>query len=182
MIDTPHGPLAALDSGPGDDDTRAGVTRSVALLVPGFTGSKEDFLPILAPILATGRRGVADAQRGQHESPGSDDPAAYSVRALADDLLTVISTLGGPVHLVGHSFGGLVARDALIRQPEAARSLTLLDSGPAALGGNRRVYLELMTPVLQSGGLPAVYAALEQVQAADPRTQGLPVEVSDFLR
>jgi pimeloyl-ACP methyl ester carboxylesterase len=137
---------------------------------------------MLAPVLATGRRVLALDQRGQYESPGSEDPSAYSVRALADDLLMVVNYLGAPVHLVGHSFGGLVSRDLLIRRPDVARTFTLLDSGPAALGGNRRIYLEFMTPILRDGGLPAVYDALEQVQAQDPRTQSLPEDVKAFLR
>jgi pimeloyl-ACP methyl ester carboxylesterase len=150
--------------------------------VPGFTGSKEDFLPVLGPLAASGRRVVAYDQRGQYESRGPEDPAAYTCPALADELLAVIDAIGGPVHLVGHSFGGLVARDALIKQPGAARTLTLLDSGPAALGGQRRAWLELMAPVINDVGLEGVYAAMEALQAEDPKTQSLPQATRDFLK
>ena len=153
-----------------------------ALLVPGFTGSKEDFLPALGALSATGRRVVAYDQLGQYESVGPDDPNAYTGPSLATDLLELIDVIGEPVHLVGHSFGGLVAREAVIRRPDAARSLVLLDSGPAALGGQRRTYLELMEPIINDGGLEAVYAVMESMTATDPDFQALPQATRDFLK
>ena len=183
-ITIPGGHLAAFDSEGSPGDTVASTGSSAlapALLVPGFTGSKEDFLPSLGLLTAGGRRVIAIDQRGQYESAGPDDPSAYTVPALARDLLEVIDSIGGPVHLVGHSFGGLVARDAVIHRPDAAVSLTLLDSGPAALGGHRAFYLEVMSPILAEGGLPAVWAALTELQAADPVIQALPPDVHAFL-
>ena len=53
------GPLAALDTGTAAEGT--------VLLLAGFTGSKEDFAPLLAPIAAAGLRAVAIDQRGQYE-------------------------------------------------------------------------------------------------------------------
>src|SRR3954471_3513098 len=107
------GPLVALDTGAGDGAT--------VLLVAGYTGTKEDFAPILAPLAAAGVRAVAIDQRGQYESPGPDDPAAYSVDVLAADVLLVSALLrgegGGPLHLLGHSFGGLVCRGAVLADP-----------------------------------------------------------------
>ena len=47
-------------------------------------------------------------QRGQYESLGTDDPTTYDVKALAEDVVEVAGAFGEPVHLVGHSFGGLV--------------------------------------------------------------------------
>ena len=61
------GDLVALDTG-GD-----GV-RGTVLMVAGYTGSKEDFAPLLAPLAEAGYRVVALDQRGQYESPGPDDP------------------------------------------------------------------------------------------------------------
>src|SRR4051812_33429085 len=124
------GPLAALDTG-------AGAARGTALLVAGYTGSKEDFAPLLAPLAAVGVRAVAIDQRGQYESPGPDDPAAYSVGELGADVLAVAAALRGethgPLHLVGHSFGGLVSRAAVLADPSGFASLTLLGSGPSQL-------------------------------------------------
>jgi pimeloyl-ACP methyl ester carboxylesterase len=128
--ETGRGPLAMLRV--------PALGRRPVLLVPGFTGSKEDFGPLLPILAAAGHPALALDQRGQFESPGPDDPAAYTVAALAADLLELIDNLRlAPVHLVGHSFGGLVSRAAVASRPAAFRSLVLLDSGPAGITGRR---------------------------------------------
>ena len=158
-----------------------GATRGVVVCVPGFTGSKEDFRLLLGPLTEAGLRVVALDQRGQHDSPGPDDVTAYTVDALAADLLAVLGQLdAGPVHLVGHSFGGLVARAAAIADPAALASLVLLDSGPAALSGPRTDLLPFLVPLLRSGGTAAVQQALDGLP--DPRRDAQVPEVRDFLR
>ena len=124
---TPRGELAALSA------ESAQETGAPVLLVPGYTGSKEDFIAVLAPIAAAGHRVVALDQRGQFETPGDGDPSSYDLKVLADDVLAVLAGLRAPAHLVGHSFGGLVARTAALADPAALRSLTLMSSGPAAI-------------------------------------------------
>lgn len=156
-IPTAAGPLAAL---------RAGERGPVVLLVPGYTGSKEDFGPILDPLAAAGLRCWALDLPGQFDSPGPDDPAAYSTDALALVVRGAAARLSRPVHLVGHSFGGLVARAAVILDPGAFASLTLMGSGPAAIGGARRARIEALAPVLEREGLAGVYAAMLAADAA----------------
>lgn len=172
------GPLAALDTGPNG-------TRATVLLVAGFTGSKEDFAPLLAPLAAAGMRAVAVDQRGQYESPGPDDPAAYSVAELAADLLTVGAALraetSGPVHLLGHSFGGLVARAAVLADPSAFASLTLLGSGPSQLPGRRAELLDHLSPLLEAGGVALVHETMEQLAMTDPKAQAVPAPTREFL-
>jgi pimeloyl-ACP methyl ester carboxylesterase len=172
------GPLAALDTG---GDAPAGT----ALLVAGYTGSKEDFAPLLAPLAAAGVRAVAIDQRGQYESPGPDDPARYGVAELADDLLAVGRALraesGEPVHLVGHSFGGLVARAAVLADPSAFTSMTLLGSGPSRLTGRRAELLDHLAPLLEAGGVELVHATMEQLAMTDPRAQAVPEPTRRFL-
>ena len=169
------GPLAALDTR-GDGQA--------VLMVPGYTGSKEDFAPLLAPLAAAGHRVVAIDQRGQYQSPGPDDPAAYTVAELAADVLAVARLLraesGAAPHLVGHSFGGLVGRAAVLADPAAFRSLTLLGSGPAALTGPRVALLEHLGPLLDSGGVPLVQATLEQLAMTDERAQAVPEPTRAF--
>jgi pimeloyl-ACP methyl ester carboxylesterase len=155
------------------------------LLVAGYTGSKEDFAPLLAPLAQAGVRAVALDQRGQFESPGPDDPSAYGVAELAADLLAVTGRLrqesAGPLHLVGHSFGGLVARAAVLADPAAFTSLTLLGSGPGRLTGHRADLLDHLGPLLETGGVAAVHEAMEQLATADPRAQAVPAATRAFL-
>ncbi|MEV4289020.1 alpha/beta hydrolase [Nonomuraea bangladeshensis] len=134
-IETSQGTFAALEALP----VSGVVERWPALLVPGLTGSKEDFIAVLMTLAQSGRRVVAVDLRGQYETPGPDDPAAYTCAALGADLDTLAQVIGGggPMHLVGHSFGGLVAREAVIDGRTKFASFTLMGSGPGAIEGRR---------------------------------------------
>lgn len=177
-VETVRGEFAVLDTLPHPD----APPQPTAVLVPGFTGSKEDFIAVLEPLAAAGHRVVALDQRGQYETPGPDDPAAYEVEALACDLLAVISAVADqPVHLVGHSFGGIVARATLLAEPQAVRSLTLLSSGPAAVTGPPADRLALLGHVLQAHGLGGLWQALRALDEAEGRVVDPPPDVAAFL-
>ena len=125
-LPTARGEFAALLAEP------AGPVRGTALLVPGFTGSKEDFIALLEPLAEAGYRIAAIDQRGQYETGGPADPDAYAVAELGRDVhaLTAALTDGGPLHLLGHSFGGQVVREAVLAAdgPLPWASLTLLST------------------------------------------------------
>src|SRR6266516_2365822 len=144
---TAGGRLAAWEAAPAAPVP----VRGVVVLLPGFTGSKEDFIPLLSPIAAAGYRVIAYDQRGQYESDGPARVRAYSMELFARDLREVIGMVGdgGPVHLAGHSFGGLVARNLVIAEPALVRSLTLLDSGPAGASLLRARWLGLLVGLIR---------------------------------
>jgi pimeloyl-ACP methyl ester carboxylesterase len=154
-----RGPLAALRAEP------AGGSAPPVLLVPGYTGSKEDFIAVLAPLAAAGHPVVAIDQRGQYETAGDDDPTSYDVKVLAEDVLAVLGALGEPAHLVGHSFGGLVARAAALADPQALRSLTLMSSGPAAIPAPANTNIGLMVQALPVMDLQSIWVAKRQLEA-----------------
>ena len=170
-LDRPAGPIAALSA--GEDDA------PVVLLVPGFTGSKEDFGPVLDPIAAAGWRAVAIDLPGQYESPGRGD---FSVDALGADVRDIAASLGDGVHLLGHSFGGFVARAAVIAEPGRFASLTLMDSGPSGIDGGRRARIDALRPVLVAHGMAAVYDAMTALAIAEPGYVAPPPAVEAFLR
>jgi len=188
-----HGAVAVLDVAAGGTETRRGgrgARRGTVVLVPGYTGSKEDFNAVLDTLADAGHRVVALDQPGQHQSPGPDPdaPEAYTVGWLASVVADVVARVvaedatPAPVHLLGHSFGGLVARAAVIADPGAYRSLVLLGSGPAAIGGPRTERMAALEPLLASGGMAAVYAGMEEMARYDRTWRAAPQELRDFLR
>ncbi len=111
------------------------VYRGDVVLVHGFTGSKEDFSECGPMIAEHGYRVLTLDNRGQHESPHSKREDAYTIKSLAHDAIDLAQLLGmkNP-HLLGHSFGGLVSQRAVLMAPNYWKSLTLMCSGPAAIG------------------------------------------------
>lgn len=178
-LESPNGPLAAL-RGPEPTDERA-----TALLVPGYTGSKEDFAPLLDGLADAGLLPVAVDLPGQYESPGPEDETRYLPAELGRVVAALVEKLtaeGGPVLLLGHSNGGLVARAAVLAGAPVA-GLTLLDSGPGALpDGARRAALDVGDPLLRTRGLAASYAVREELSARNPRWLAMPSELRAFLR
>ncbi|SDJ32995.1 Pimeloyl-ACP methyl ester carboxylesterase [Frankineae bacterium MT45] len=181
-IDTRRGSYAALQIG---DRSAPHV-----LLVPGFTGSKEDFAPILRPIADQGYFVTALDQRGQYQTPGarlsadgvpSEEETDYSTSALGEDLLAVVEALGSPIHLIGHSFGGLVSRAAVIARPGAFASFVLMDSGPSGVDESQRERLDLLRPVLLEYGIEAVYQGMEMLAAGEEGYSPPPPELAEFL-
>ncbi len=111
-----------------------GESRGHVLLVPGWTGSKEDFTPLLPFIAASGFDVTAYDQRGQFETPGGADDD-YSLEGFAADAVAVQGASGHrSSHLLGHSFGGLVAQNAVLADAAVWTSLGLLCTGPGPLG------------------------------------------------
>ncbi len=107
------------------------VHQADAILIHGYTGSKEDF-SLIGPLLAQrGYRVLTSDNRGQHESSHSTDATDYSIRALASDHKALADHFGlKRPHIFGHSFGGLVAQRAVVDYPETWSSLSLFCSGP----------------------------------------------------
>ncbi|MGN9756539.1 alpha/beta fold hydrolase [Streptomyces sp. SD31] len=148
-LSTSRGTFAVVDSpaAPGVEP------RGVALLLPGFTGSKEDFTLMHEPLAARGYRTVAVDGRGQHESDGPErDESAYAQDELARDVLAQAAALGGtpdsPLHLFGHSLGGQIARAAVLLDHSPFRSLTLMASGPAQISDSQQQRVKLLRDAL----------------------------------
>jgi pimeloyl-ACP methyl ester carboxylesterase len=175
-VTTARGPFAALTAGPADSDL------PVVVLVPGWTGSKEDLAPVMPALADSGRRVVAFDQRGQYETPGTDDKSAYTLPALAADLLAVAESVSqNPVDVVGHSFGGLVVAKAVLDEPVRLNSAVLLCSGPGALPDERHPELHALATALRKIGPEATWEAMRE----HDRAMGLPfppAEIEAWMR
>ena len=170
-IKTKRGDFAAHDAHP------VGPKRGQVLLVPGFTGSKEDFTPILAPLASEGWHVTAYDQRGQFETPGAstDD---YSIDGFAADALALREVLSPDKAsvIIGHSFGGLVSQSAVIAQPGVWRGLGLLCSGPGALGETDMRPLAAFITAVDQLGLKKLHEVREAMSGAER-----PADIARFL-
>lgn len=174
------GTTAAIESAPPTGDAPPTV-----LFVPGYTGSKEDFLPLLRPLATAGYRSVAIDQRGQYESAWAKDEDGYSIDALAADVCDLAGQLrsaGQSLHLVGHSFGGLVTRAAVLAEPGLFDSFTLMGSGPGPLPGPRRAVLDAGETVLAEQGMPGLWAQMAARAQADPSFVTASPALREFLK
>ena len=175
-----RGPLAALVADPAGGPDGGPRAKAPVLLVPGYTGSKEDFIAVIAPIAAAGHPVVAIDLRGQFESTGDDEPTSYDIAVLAEDVLAVLKAFDRPAHLVGHSFGGLVSRAAAVAGPGAVRSLTLMSSGPAAVPAPADAQIGLLVQALPVMDLETIWVAKRQIEGQTETVPPRP-EVEDWM-
>jgi pimeloyl-ACP methyl ester carboxylesterase len=155
-IETPVGTFAA-------HVARIESPSAHVLLIPGWTGSKEDFTPLLPLLAEAGFDATAYDQRGQFETPAGADPN-YTLDGYAADALAVASACSiEPSHLLGHSFGGLVAQQAVVTQLPSWRSLSLLDTGPGALGESPNRPLKMLLDALGTVPMADIHRVREQM-------------------
>jgi pimeloyl-ACP methyl ester carboxylesterase len=165
--------------------TRLAPTDRWCVLVPGFTGSKEDFIAVLPLLADAGVAAVSYDQLGQHESDGSDDPDDYDIAALALDLASVVDDavdrLGftTPPLLVGHSFGGLVAQRAVADGLDLCGFVALC-TGPGGLPPHRHGGLQDLVEALPHTDMAAIWEIM-RAQAAAAGEQPVAPSVREFL-
>ncbi|MET8831222.1 alpha/beta fold hydrolase [Streptomyces sp. NPDC004610] len=142
--------------------------RGTALLLPGFTGSKEDFRLLHELLAARGYRTIAVDGRGQYESDGPEhDESAYAQPELAKDVLAQAAAVGEPLHLFGHSLGGQIARAAVLLDAAPFRSLTLMSSGPAQISPSQQERVKLLRDALAVMSMAEVWEAIESMGAPE---------------
>jgi pimeloyl-ACP methyl ester carboxylesterase len=180
-LSTARGEFAVLDAAPAGD----GV--GTALLVPGYTGSKEDFLDLLGPLTAAGFRVVAVDGRGQYESGGPRTEAAYAQAELAADLRAQAAALDTrPLHVLGHSLGGHIVRAAVLAEgggPGPWASLTLMSSGPAAIAADQQTRTQMAVDFLPTTDMESAWQAMRAMDAenAPEPDAALPGWLDEFL-
>lgn len=131
MFAAPSGPLAFVSLGPDDGER--------VLLVPGVTGSKEDFTLMFPGLAAAGYRVESYDLAGQYESAGAGprregkgggSSTHYDHELFVADMIAVLESGRRPVHVLGYSFAGTIAQLALARRPDLFASISLLSCPP----------------------------------------------------
>lgn len=130
-------------------------------------------------------------QIGQHESDGSDDPADYALPRVAQDLADLIEQASSrfgredPPHLIGHSFGGLVAQQAVAMGVVRPASLVLLCTGPGAVPPHRWGALPHLVDALPHTSLDDLWTRKREIERANALAAGqsadLDPQVEAFL-
>jgi pimeloyl-ACP methyl ester carboxylesterase len=107
-LDWPQTPLLCLHGGPG--------------------GASDLFEP-LGELASTGRPVVVYDQLGSGRSDRPIDPLLWTIGTFVEELATVREQLGlEKVHLLGHSWGGMLALEYLFTKPSGVSSLILASS------------------------------------------------------
>ncbi|MCS0499909.1 lysophospholipase [Protaetiibacter sp. 10F1B-8-1] len=140
--------LVAVDAGAGRltalRSPAHGSPRGLILLMPGYTASKEEFFAMAPALAQMGWETWAYSHRGQADSSAPRGVEEYRLERFVADALDVVTELRergreagvpGRPHLVGHSFGGVVAMATAAESPQSLGSLTTMCTGPGPVRG-----------------------------------------------
>lgn len=117
-----------VDRGPLDGD--------VVVLLHGFPERASSWDRVTPALHAEGYRTLAPDQRGYSPGARPSGRRAYALPELVADVEALVEAAGGgPVHLVGHDWGAVVAWALAAHRPELVRTLGAVSVGhPAAFG------------------------------------------------
>lgn len=98
----------------------------------GLCTTAVNWQPQIETLGAAGLRLVLWDFRGHGRSDAPQDPSAYDLDHVVDDLTRVLdwASPGEPAIVGGLSFGGLASLHLALRSPERVRALLLIDTGP----------------------------------------------------
>jgi pimeloyl-ACP methyl ester carboxylesterase len=133
----------------------------LVILIHGSMGDYREWSNQIEP-LARHHRVIAYSRRYHWPNALPTDGADAKVERQADDLAEIIKSLGLPAaHLVGHSYGGLIALVFSLKYPEMVRRLVLVEpavssvldnfSGNDAAVKQRQAFREEIGKAFQSG-------------------------------
>ena len=163
------------------------------VLVHGALGDYRQWEDIAAT-LSRAYRVVAVSRRHHWPNPMPPPGAPYAFETHAADVIALLESIGGPAHLVGHSYGAGVTLLAALERPELVRSLTLIElpfgslvpaSAPELRGelASRDALVERIQAYVRAGAAEqAGEALIDWVQGGDGGFRRLPAAVREGLR
>ncbi len=128
-----------------------GRGKPLVVLHGGPGASHDYFLPHLLPLARTHRLIFLD-ERGSGRSEKLEDPAGYTVEAMVEDVEAVRTALRlGPIDLLGHSYGGVVAQAYALKYQHNLEHLVLCSTFHSTKKMNEvfRRMMEAMAPELR---------------------------------
>ena len=96
------------------------------VLVHGTGGTRERWAPVV-PALASHFTVYAMDRRGRGES--QDGTAVYTIEREFEDVAALVDSIGTPVNLFGHSYGGICALEASVHQQSGPSPRSLRAAG-----------------------------------------------------
>lgn len=103
------------------------------LLLHGGPGCPSDYLESVEAMAGTGRRVIRYDQLGCGNSDHPHKPEMYTVKLYVEELDDIRKALGlERIHLLGQSWGGMLAMEYAVTQPRGLESLIISDS-PASM-------------------------------------------------
>jgi pimeloyl-ACP methyl ester carboxylesterase len=136
------------------------------LLVHGATADHSTTWRFVLPELERRFTVYAMDRRGRG---GSGDSSQYDLQREAEDVAAVIGSVGGPVNVVGHSYGALCALEAALIAPNLRR--LVLYEGVPIMGADlyRPGTVESVEEIFEKGDVEgALLALLRDVVEASP--------------
>ncbi|WP_446221894.1 alpha/beta fold hydrolase [Nocardia sp. IBHARD005] len=108
-----------VDSGP--------IDGPVIVALHGFPQTATSLTPLTVLLNARGYRTIAPDQRGYSPGARPRGVRAYRVSELVGDVVALVDAIGrGPVNLVGHDWGAMVAWSMAAARPDLVRTLVTI--------------------------------------------------------
>jgi len=104
--------------------TAQGAGAETVLLLHGGLSNSDALLDSIGGPLGEHRRVAAFDRRGHGRT--ADTPEAFHYESMVDETIAVIEHIGGPVHIVGWSDGGIVGLLLALRRPELVGRLVAI--------------------------------------------------------
>jgi pimeloyl-ACP methyl ester carboxylesterase len=143
------------------------------VMVHGTAADHSRWRPVL-PALEEHFTVYAVDRRGRG---GSGDSERYEIEREFEDVAAVVDSLGGPVNVLGHSYGGLVALEGALLT-ENVHKLVLYDPGIEVGGEEIHTHevIERMEAMLEAGDRDGV------IETTMREVAGLPPETVEYMR
>lgn len=113
-------------------DLDPGATQTPVVICHGGPGLTHDYLTSLAALSGSGRACVLYDQVGNGRSEHRPDAPAefWTVELFVRELEALVEHLGigGGYHVLGHSWGGMLALELALRRPAGLRSIVVADA------------------------------------------------------